>query len=176
MTSIRIWAKLRRINRALIRRNVPYRQRRAILVDLRRNVHDAAAQVGAAQALERLGDPDDLAAQYSDDDHRRRPLIRNGVIWTAWTIILLGFVTLVRIPTFGTIDEFDRHTGATTWHVQLWRLGEAGGDTSTDTLFEATVYNYADVLLAAAAFIVASRLWRAIRHDAGVRGSPAAAR
>ena len=33
-----------------------------------------------------------------------------------------------RIPTFGAIDAFDRHAGATTWHHELWRLGEAGGD------------------------------------------------
>jgi hypothetical protein len=164
MTGIRTQLTLHRLNRLLIRRSVPYRQRRGILRDLRRNLRDAAESVDEHTALRHLGDIEDMADDYSAATDRRRSRTRTAVLAATWTLAALVALTVVRIPTFGTIDVFDRYTGATTWHLQLWRLGEMGGDTTSQTLFHATVYSYAYLLLPALAYVVAARPWR-LRRD-----------
>jgi hypothetical protein len=151
-------------------RNVPYRQRRGILRDLRRNIRDAAQQVGEHTALEQLGDIEEMAYAYSSGNDRRRPRTRTGVIAAVSTLAVLLTLTVVRIPAFGTIDVFDRYTGATTWHIQLWRLVDMGGDTTSQTFFQATVYSYAYLLLPALAFVLVSRPWRLLRQRP--RGEP----
>jgi hypothetical protein len=163
MTSLRSEWKLHRLNRRLIRRNVPLRERRSIVHDVRVNLTDAAGDLGERTALQRLGDTDELAAAYTSPSQRHRPRVRNGIVAAAWTFAALVTVTLGRIPTFGTIEVFDRHTGATTWHVQLWRLGEFSGDATQDTLFEATIYSYGYLLGLAIAFGLGARLWL-LRH------------
>ncbi|HEY6595492.1 MAG TPA: hypothetical protein VI011_15550 [Asanoa sp.] len=164
MTGVRTQLTLHRLNRFLIRRNVPYRQRRGILRDLRRNVRDAAESTDEHTALRQLGDIEDMADAYCGAADRRRPRTRTAVIAAMWTLAALVALAVVRIPTFGTIDVFDRYTGATTWHIQLWRLGEMGGDTTSQTLLHATVYSYAYLLFPALAFVVAARPWRLLRN------------
>ena len=164
MTGLRTELKLQQVNRRLIRRNVPLVERHGIIRDLRANLRDAEQLIGEQSALDQLGDLDDLAADYASSCHRNRPRIRAGLIAAAWTLIILATVSLVRVPTFGMIDTFDPHTGATTWHVQWWRLGAMSGDTTSDTLFEATVNSYGFGLAVAAAFILGARLWRFGRH------------
>jgi hypothetical protein len=73
---------------------------------------------------------------------------------------LLAGLALIRVPSFNTIDVFERHTGATTWSWEVWRLWRFSEDVGTDTLFEANVYWTALVLFAAVAFGVWSRTWR----------------
>jgi hypothetical protein len=164
MTGVRTELTLLRLNRFLIRRNVPYRQRRGILRDLRRNIGDAAERTDERTALNQLGDIEEMATAYSSASDRRRPRTRTGIVAATWTLVILVTLSVVRIPTFGTIDAFDRYTGATTWHIQLWRLAELGGDTTSQTLFQATVYSYAYLLLPALAFFVAARPWRLPRR------------
>lgn len=164
MTGVRTELKLRKLNRALARRNVPLARRREILRDLRANLRAATADVGERQALRRLGDLDAMARDYTSGAEEHRPRVRSGVMAAIGTLSGLLVLTLVRIPTLGTIDVFDRHTGATTWHYQVWRLGEMGGAARTSTLFEATVYSYAYLIFAAAAFVLGSRLWRPLLH------------
>jgi hypothetical protein len=108
-----------------------------------------------------------MADAYSAAIDRRRARTRTAVIAATWTLAALVALTMVRIPTFGTIDVFDRYTGGTTWHNQLWRLGEMGGDTTSRTLFHATVYSYAYLMLPVLAFVVAARLLR--RRPSGER-------
>jgi hypothetical protein len=86
------------------------------------------------------------------------------VIAAACTLIILAIVSLVRVPTFGMIDTFAPHAGETTWHVQWWRLAAMSGDTTSGTLFEATVTSYGYALAVAASFILGARLWRLSRH------------
>jgi hypothetical protein len=160
MTGVRTELKLHKLNRALAHRNVPPAQRREILRDLKANLQAAKADVGERQALRQLGDLDAMAGDYITGTEQPRPQIRAGILAVIGTLSVLIGLTLVRIPTFGTIEVFDRHTGATTWHYQLWRLGEVGGDVRTSTLFEATVYSYAYLIFAALAFVLGSRLWR----------------
>jgi hypothetical protein len=164
MTGLRTELTLHKVNRRLIRRNVPLNERRRIVRDLRENLREAAHVVGEKSAVEHLGDVETLAVEYAPTS-RGGPLGRTGAIAAAWTIVALFAVSLIRIPTFGTIDEFDRHSGATTWHVQLWRFAEMSGDATNDTLAEATVYSYGYVLAAALAFTMGARLWR-------IRSSP----
>ena len=160
MTGVRTELKLRKLNRALARRNMPPDQRREILRDLKANLQTATADVGERQALRQLGDLDEMASDYLTGAEQPRPQIRGGVLAVIGTLSVLFGLTLIRIPTFGTINVFDRHTGATAWHYQLWRLGEVGGHVRTGTLFEATVYSYAYLIFATLAFVIGSRLWR----------------
>lgn len=160
MTRLGTELTLRRLNRRLIRRNVALSQRRQIIGDLRANIDDATRHVGERAALEQLGDLDQLAADYAPLGQPHRPIMRTGIIAAIGTFAALVTLSLVRIPTFGTIEVFDRRTGETRWHVQLWRLGELSGDATQNTLFEATVYSYGYCLVVAVAFAIGARLWR----------------
>ncbi|HSB87992.1 MAG TPA: hypothetical protein VLD86_16885 [Ilumatobacteraceae bacterium] len=159
MSGLRTELTLHKVNKRLIRRNVPLNERRRIRRDLRENLREASDAVGEKCAVQQLGDAETLAAEYAPAS-RRGPRVRAGAIAAAWTIVALVTVSLIRIPTFGTIDTFDRHTGATTWHVQLWRFAELSGDATTDTLAEGTVYSFGYLLAAALAFTIGARLWR----------------
>ncbi len=86
-------------------------------------------------------------------------------------LALLLLLTIVRIPTFGTIEFFDRHTGATTWEWGVWRLWRFGGDARADTLLEGTIYSYAFILVPLIAFVVWARPWRLWSRGPSLVGS-----
>jgi hypothetical protein len=91
------------------------------------------------------------------------------------TVAVLVALTLIRVPTFNTIDTFDRHTGVATWSWDIWRLWRFGGDARTDTLFEATIYSTAFILLPTLAFVIWSRPWRLLQHTRRRRAHPTTA-
>ena len=164
MTGWRTRAALIRLRRALRRRDVPRRRRREIAAEIRANLDAAAADFGEREALRRLGSLDALAAAYADGPDTAGLLVDAGVRAAVVAVAVLVALTLIRVPTFNTIETFDRHTGATTWSWEVWRLWHFGGDARTDTLFEATIYSTAFLLLPALAFAIWSRPWRLLQN------------
>lgn len=171
MTGWRTRLALLGLGRALRRRGVGRHERRAILADVHANLHAAAADFGEREALRRIGRLDALADAYANGRDVRRPSVGAGLTAVAIALLALLALTLVRVPTFGLVDEFDRHTGATTWNWEVWRLWRFGGDARTDTLFEGTVYSYAFILVPLLVFAVWSRPWRLARPR--LQGGPA---
>jgi hypothetical protein len=147
-----------------LRRDVPARSRRAIRREVRGHLRAAAADVDETEALRQFGDIDELAVEYRDavGHHHRRVRVDSGVRAAAIVLGVLLALTLIRIPTFGTMESFDRFTGDTGWEWKLWRLFRFSGDTTTDTLFEGTVYSYALILFPLIAFALWSRCWRTL--------------
>jgi hypothetical protein len=165
VTGWRTRIALLRLERALRRHGVRRARRREIVGEVHANLHAATADFGEREALRRIGSVRRLAADYIDgDDGGLCP--RAGARAAAIALAVLLALTLVRVPTFGSIEVFDRHTGDTTWSWGVWRLWHFGGDVRTDTLFEATVYSYAFILAPALAFALWSRPWRLLRLHA----------
>jgi hypothetical protein len=167
MTGVKTELLIRRLDRRL-RRDVPYRRRRAIRRDVRANLRAAAQEHGEREAIRRLGDPDELAADYRAAAGRGETPFRpdGGTRAAVWTTLALLAADLVRIPTFGMIDTFDPHTGAQRWEWGVRYLCESHGDTRTGTLLEGSVYSTAFLVFGAAAFLIWSRAWRLFRHHA----------
>lgn len=163
MTGLRTRVALMRLRWALSRRDIPRARAREIVGEVRANLHDATADFGEREALRRLGSIESLAGAYGEDQGQSTLRVHAGIRAALVTVAVLAALTLIRIPTFNMVDTFDRHTGATTWDWEVWRLWHFGGDVATDTLFEGTVYSYAFILLPALAFLVWSRPWRLAR-------------
>jgi len=140
MTGWRTWAALARLRRELRRCGVPAAQRREIAADVRANLHAAAGDFGEREALRRLGSLRTIAASYAEGRREARPHVGAGITAAATVFAALAVLTLIRVPTFNAVDVFDRHTGATTWRWEVWRLWQFGGDVRTDTLLEGTIY------------------------------------
>jgi hypothetical protein len=159
-TELNVWKLDRRLRGA-----VPWGARRAIRRDVRANLREAAGHVGEREAIDRFGDLDVVASEYRAAAGRERGGFRpdSGLRAALVVTALLLALSFVRIPTFNMIDTFDRHTGATTWEWDVWRLWRFGGDVHTGTLFEGTVYGSTVLLLALAAFVLWSRAWRLLR-------------
>lgn len=144
-----------------LRRDVPSSARGAIRSDVRANLHAAAQEMGAKEALRRFGDVTNVAEDYRAAAARPDAVrVDRGRRAAAYTLLGLLLLSLVRIPTFGMVTTFDAFTNKKEWHLQLWRLGEFSGDIATRTLFEATVYSYSFILFPLLAFLVWSRSWR----------------
>ncbi len=154
---------LMRLRWALQRRDIPCARRRQIIAEVRANLHEASADFGEREALRRLGNLEELGAEYGAGQGRTALRVHAGIRAALITVAVLAALTVIRVPTFNTMDTFDRHTGATTWEWEVWRLWRFGGDIATDTLFEGTVYSYAFILLPAVAFGLWSRPWRLAR-------------
>jgi len=174
MTGWRIEIALARLARALRRRGVGYRRRRDIVADVRANLSAASRDFGEREAVRRLGEVRTLAAEYAQGERTDGLRLGSGARAALLTCALLLGLTLIRIPTFGTIDAFDPHTGATTWSWGVWRLWRFGGDTRTDTLFEGTVYSYAYILIALLVMLVWSRPWRLLSRPSRGQSSATA--
>jgi hypothetical protein len=158
-----------RIDRRL-RRDVPFDARRAIRRDVRGNLRAAAQEVGTDEALRRFGDVTSVAEDYRAAAARPAAVrVDRGLVAAAWALVALLLLTFVRVPTLGMVTTFDAFTDEQQWHLQLWRLGELSGDIATRTLFEATVYSYAFVLVPLLAFLVRSRAWRYLEHKGADR-------
>jgi len=76
--------------------DLPGRVRKDVGRELRANLRAAAAEVGSAEAVRRLGNLHRLAADYLDaeyGDDQPRPHWLTGVVWGSlvWSLILLGF-------------------------------------------------------------------------------------
>lgn len=62
MSGLRTELTLHKVNKRLIRRNVPLNERRRIRRDLRENLREASDAVGEKCAVQQLGDAETLAA------------------------------------------------------------------------------------------------------------------
>jgi HAAS len=165
MTTIRTELLIARLDRRL-RNDVPYRRRRAIRRELRANLADAAQRVGEREAIRKLGDIDDLAAEYRSVAGRGEMPFRpdSGVRALLCTTLALLIVDLIRIPTFNMVTTFDAHTGQQQWEWGIRYLCRFGGDIHTHTLFVADLYWTSFVLFGLAAFLIWSRAWRLAVH------------
>jgi hypothetical protein len=163
MTGWRTELTVRRLDRRL-RGAVPRSARRAIRRDVRANLELASRELGEREAIRRFGDIEGAASEYRAGFAREREFQPERGAWAAlFVTVLLLAVTFARIPTFNLVDTFDRHTGATTWSWEVWRLWRFEGDVSDGTLFEGTVYSYAYLVFALSAFVIWSRAWRLLR-------------
>jgi hypothetical protein len=158
-TELTVW----RLDRRL-RGEVPRSARKTIRRDVRANLAEASQELGESEAIRRFGGIESAASEYRAAFPPVRGFQPERGAWAALLVtLLLLAVTFVRIPTFNMVDTFDRHTGATTWSWEVWRLWRFEGNVSEGTLFEGTVYSYAYLAFALAAFILWSRAWRVIR-------------
>jgi hypothetical protein len=159
-TELLVW----RLDRRL-RRDVTYGRRRAIRRDVRANVGAAAQDLGEAEAIRRLGDIDELAAEYRAAAGRGQSSFRpdSGIRAVVWTTLALLVITFVRVPTFGMVDTFDAFTGEQQWEWGVRYLWSFHGDIRTSTLFEGSVYWTVFVVFGSAAFLLWSRAWRLLR-------------
>jgi hypothetical protein len=161
MTGLKTERVIRRLDRRLSG-DVPFSRRRAIRREVRANLRAAGNDVGETEAIRRLGDIDEVAADYrTAAGLGRRPFRPDkGVRAVLWTWLGLLLVAVIRIPTFGMVDMFDAHTGAQEWDWGIRYLFEFRGDIPTSTLFEGDVYWTAFIAFGTAAFLVGSRAWR----------------
>jgi hypothetical protein len=169
MTTLRIEWLVWRINHRL-RPDVPATSRRDIRREVRSHLRAAARDIGLTQARFQFGDIDEVSLEYRNavgDHHRVR--IDAGVRAALIVLTVLLALTFIRVPTFGTMQYFDRYTRDTDWEWTVWRLWHFGGDTTTDTLFEGTVYSYALILFPLVAFALWSRCWRPVATPSSTR-------
>jgi HAAS len=161
MSTIRTELLIARLD-CRLRRDVPYLRRRAIRREVRANLADAAQLVGEREAIRRLGDVDELAAEYRSVAGRGEMPFRpdSGVRALLWTTLALLVVDLVRIPTFNMVNTFDAHTGKQHWEWGVRYLWRFHGDIRTNTLFEGDAYWTSVLLFCLAAFLIWSRAWR----------------
>jgi PadR family transcriptional regulator PadR len=105
-TELLIW----RLDR--LRRDVPYGRRRRIRGEIHANLGEATQLLGEQDAIQRLGDVDDIAAEDRAAAGRGELPFRpdSGVRAAIWATVALLALTFIRIPTFGTVDTFDAHT------------------------------------------------------------------
>jgi hypothetical protein len=156
-TELLVW----RLDRRL-RRDVSFGRRRAIRGELRANLVAAAQRLGEPQAIQQLGDLDDVAAEYRAAAGRGEMPFRpdSGLRAVIWTTLALLTLTFIRIPTFGMLETFDAHTGQQQWEWGVRYLWLFHGDIRTSTLFEGSVFWTAILLFDIAAFLIWSRAWR----------------
>lgn len=166
-TELVLW----RLDRRL-RRDVSFGRRRAIRRELRANLRDTTRDVGEREALRRLGGLDELTVEYRVAAGEAAPVrLDSGVRAVTVTTAMLLLLSLIRIPTFGTIEFFDPHTGSQQWQWGIRYFAEFHGDARTDTLFAGTVFSPAFLVLGTAAFAIAARAWRYRRTFSNSAGS-----
>jgi HAAS domain-containing protein len=96
---------------------VPRGRRREIRRELRANLGAAADEVGTDEALRRLGDVRDLAAEYLEFESGKLQ-IRAGVYAALGVVVLLELVGLAVLESFRA--GFDAAGGTSPWQYSLW--------------------------------------------------------
>src|SRR5262249_25408366 len=92
MDRLRIWRAVWTVD--ILTSDLPHRQQRALVRELRANVRSAAAEVGAAEAVRQLGSPRALARGYLEAQFGEtgpRPSIFRGLVWL--TVVDILFLT-----------------------------------------------------------------------------------
>lgn len=167
------WTDLLRIERAVWKvdtyvQALPGRSRRAIRRELRMNLRESAREMGAGEAIRRLGDLRRLSTGYLDaeyGDGGPRPQILTGVSWMVALSVVIVVATIVGFDSFmDGLEAGHPEPGTYTWQSAAW-LGLDGEVTYDDQGFAG--FRLSLSLLYAlyfiAAFLLGSRLWRAIR-------------
>ena len=147
--------------------SLPGRTRKAIRREMRTNLRAAAMEVGAAQAVARLGSLRRLAADYLEAEYGQdgpRPRWLRGVFWAlAVEAVLLGF-THVGLTAFsaGVEAANPQPSGTYTWPgLPLFGIGggvtydSQGAETGAHFTFGPWL-----LLCLIAALVLGGRLWR----------------
>ena len=165
------WIDRLRIERAVwtldvLAQGLPARTRRAIRNEMRVNLWAAAEEVGAAQAVRRIGNLRRLATDYLEAEYGQngpRPRWLNAMFWAlAVQTVLLGLTFLGHAAFINGVEAANPHpSGTYTWN-SLRPLG-IGGDVMYDDRGVASVSLSFSALLPLyllAALILGGRLWR----------------
>ncbi|MFI2373395.1 hypothetical protein [Streptomyces sp. NPDC018833] len=146
---------------------LPIRSKRAKRRETRANLYAAAADVGTAEAIRRLGDLRHLAADYlaaEYGEHGPRPSYTMGAVWLITVHVIAGLVAVVGKAAFtaGVRAADPRATGDFPWPGVRHVIDEATV-TLHDGATSATVggaWTPLVYLVSAIAFVVGGRLWR----------------
>jgi hypothetical protein len=133
---------------------------------VRANLRESMQDRSKRDAIRRLGDLDDVAADYRAAAGRGERPFRpdSGVRAVVCTFLVLLVVDLVRIPTFNMVDTFDAHTGKQQWQWSVRYLWQFDGDIRTSTLCQGSVFGTAFLIFGVIAFVTWSRAWRLLRR------------
>ena len=150
--------------------DLPRRRRREIRRELRANLHASAAELGAREALRRLGSPRRLANGYLDaefGDQAPRPHWEKGLAWA------LGAELVLLLSTFAGIDAFTDGVeaarpaaGSYTWEPLGWwgpqyELSmDAAGFSGFTLEFSGGMLTF--LLVLSVTFFLGGRMWRAL--------------
>ncbi|MEV4920482.1 hypothetical protein AB0K47_27200 [Streptomyces tirandamycinicus] len=162
--------------------DLPFRIKRARRREMRANLYAAAADVGTAEAVHRLGDLTTLAADYlaaEYGDRGPRPSYTMGAVWMISVHVVAGLVTQAGTAAFtaGVLAAEPRATGDFRWPGVPWFIDEAtitlrGGE---ETAAVGGAWAPLVYLISVAALVVGGRLWRLLpwwrrRHAAAGHG------
>ncbi|MFC8701111.1 hypothetical protein ACFUIV_02990, partial [Streptomyces anulatus] len=110
--------------------NLPLRSKRAKRRETRANLHAAAADVGAAEAIRGLGDLRSLAAGYlaaEYGEHGPRPSYTMGAVWLIMVHVIAGLLAVAGKAAFtaGVRAAEPRATGDFHWPGVRYVINEA---------------------------------------------------
>lgn len=147
--------------------DLPIRSKRAKRRETRANLYAAAGDVGAAEAIRRLGDLRRLAADYLAAEYGERgprPSYTMGAVWLITVYVIAGLVAEAGQNAFtaGVLAAEPHATGDFRWPGVHYVIDEAtvtlhGGATSATVGGAWTPLVY---LISVLAFIAGGRLWR----------------
>jgi hypothetical protein len=146
--------------------DLPWRSRVAKRREMRDNLHAAAADVGAAEALRRLGNVRRLAAEYLTAEYgewRRRPSGLAGLAFLLLAYVVLDVLQAAGTAAFtaGVAAAGPRPVGTFHWNGVAYLLDDAtltfdgGASTVVGGAWTPLVY-----LCLIAGFVLTGRLWR----------------
>jgi hypothetical protein len=156
------WA-LWRLNAHL--QDLPARTRRAVRRELRANLRGSAAELGAAAAIERLGNLHKLAIGYLEAEYADRPQPRwlIGLCWAlAVELVILCSAFVGQFAFMDGVEAGNAHPNGTFVWNGLAFLGVGGDVTYTGgepTSFGLSL-NLWMLVYPLAAFVIGGRLWR----------------
>ncbi|WP_329020800.1 hypothetical protein [Streptomyces sp. NBC_00690] len=147
--------------------NLPLRSKRAKRRETRANLHAAAADVGTAEAIRRLGNLRTLAAGYlaaEYGEHGPRPSYTMGAIWLIMVHVIAGLLAVAGKAAFitGVRAAKPHATGDFHWPGVRYVINEAT-ITLRDGATSATVggsWTPLVYLVSVIAFVVGGQLWR----------------
>jgi hypothetical protein len=145
---------------------VPWRRRKAIRQELRTNLREATAAVGANHAIQSLGGVRELAAAYVEGC-RGAVNVRAACIAAGAVIFVLGFVGFAIF--FAYSEGFRAAKGVGDWAYNYYGLFEGSGHifshvkNGVGDTFTVAMVTPLDLLLAATVGVLASRPWRGWR-------------
>lgn len=165
------WIDRLRIERAVwtldvLVQGLPGRTRKAIRQEMRANLRAATNEVGAAQAVRRLGSLRRLATDYLEAEYgqgRPRPRWLSAMFWVlAVEIVLLGFTFVGHSAFVAGVEAANPHPSGTYSWNSLQLLGVEGDVTYDDRGFAGAGLSFSVwmLLYLLAAMILGGRLWR----------------
>jgi hypothetical protein len=143
------------------------RSRRALRRELRTNLRASASEVGAAEAIRRLGDLRLLAEGYLDAEYAggRRPRLRKAVFWTlAVQVVILWSAFVGHAAFVDGVEMVDpRPDGTFGWDgLKVLGIGTEVGYTDGQVRSFGLSANLWTLLLLLVAFLTGGRYWRAL--------------